>query len=125
MKRMLCCGILAASVVAACEYRAANQSVYHLSISSAGQTFDPLFQFGSPPHNIGVCMRTSVGWVPNFLKPEDVKTWTDFEIAGHVFTMRGDASPWLRAAGHAGTALILATFLSLLTTPKSSNANND
>ena len=123
MKRILCCGILAASVVAGYVHWRDNQLVYSLNIYSGGWAYGPSWRIGPPRFDLGFEVRREVGMPNEWGKKRDVPTFTDFEIGGRTITMRGDAYPWLRRLGYSVVAMGIAGLFLMLITSRPEKTN--
>ena len=90
MKRAICKGILAASVIAACAKCQGQSNVYSLSIYSGGVSYSTIWVVGSPPMQFGV---------------ERCSFVTDAK--GHAISVDAPRAVWLGAKEHIRTNVLL------------------
>ncbi|MDB6021431.1 MAG: hypothetical protein JWQ04_1288 [Pedosphaera sp.] len=118
MKRLLCCGILAASMVAAYVYRQGNQNLYSINIVGGGWSYGPSWRIGPSSCGMGFSERTELGFQSEWWKTHQAKTYTDFEIGSHHMTIQGDAYAWFLKAAYVGSTLAIASAFWIITTPR-------
>ena len=118
MKRYLFCGILAATVVAAFEYRSRNQSVYALYIYSGGWSYGPSWQIGWSPFSIGCGIKREVGMPSEWGPAREIPTFTEFDFGNRSFIVRGDYYSWVGRLGLFAVAMAIACLFMFFATPE-------
>ena len=91
MKRLVCAGILSASVLAACVHWRIHQNLYSVNIYSGGRAYGPGWHVGSPPNWFGFSEYTDVGFPIEWGKKNPTPTYTDIDLGSHRLTIKAHA----------------------------------
>jgi hypothetical protein len=112
MKRVLCCGILAASVVAGYIHWRGNSQVYWIAFSGIGGDgwlYGPQWNFGIKPYVVKFSERRKV---------QETSTYTDIQFGSHRMRVKADVSAWISKLEYTGVMLGIGVFFFMVTTPR-------
>ena len=130
MKRVLCCGILAASVVAAgVNWWYSTKYVYSLNVGSFfnvpvikfdphGWVSGPSWYLDSIPFRLGYSEQTNFGFPNEKGESPAPATYTDFELGLIRIRVQGDIYTWRLWSEYFGATLGLGWAFWILTMPR-------